>query len=330
MARFSSMKARQCRRVFANVVVGVLAAQLLGSFMGTDILDVDTMTTFAMPSGAGAQLTASQTAEDASFTQRSRPLFFTAQEPRTPRRATVEGVNIGAKVLNAMGAGAVAAVIQAMFSAVMEPIVNRVLVKRMKVADALAEVTPAMMFKYFQTTISTNFLKFPFFEAINAFCGCLALPSSVRGLITGFVFTTATLPITNYRYRKSMQLEVKLGDLYEAYLPTVIRDIVYGIARNFFTVALLTKNPTWTTADPQVLFIVVMLGCFTSAPFNEWRGYLLQTKGQKIPFGEFFKVQNFVRSTSLGATQQGLAIGIGYWICPIVSKFVNGILAAIR
>merc|ERR1711988_588644 len=232
----------------------------------------------------------------------------------------------GAKIINAMGAGAVASVIQAALSAVGEPIVNRVLVKRMKIMEAWNDVSPSMMVDFFKTTLTTNFLKFPFFEAINAFCAALPIPPSVRGVFTGFVFTTATLPVTNYRYRKSMQLEVNWGNIYEAYAPTVIRDIAYGIVRNYCTIWTLAACPQWAATSPQVLFIVVILGCLGSAPFNEWRGYLLQSKGQKIPFDEFFKPANFIRSTSLGAIKQGLALAVGYWCAPPVTKFVHGLL----
>merc|ERR1719433_2631805 len=104
------------------------------------------------------------------------------------RPAADAAAGVGAKVINAMGAGAVASVIQAALSAVGEPIVNRVLVKRMKVMEAIKDVSPAMMLDFFKTTLTTNFLKFPFFEAINAFCACLPINSSVRGFITGIVF----------------------------------------------------------------------------------------------------------------------------------------------
>merc|ERR1712176_1403664 len=210
------------------------------------------------------------------------------------------------KVINAMGAGAVASVIQAALSAVGEPIVNRVLVKRMKIMEAINDVSPAMMLDFFKTTLVTNFLKFPFFEAINAFCAALPISPSIRGVFTGFVFTTATLPVTNYRYRKSMDLEVNWANIYEAYFPTVIRDIVYGIARNYCTIGVMALQPSWTPATPQCLFIVVILGCLISAPFNEWRGYLLQSKGQELTFSEFFKPSNAARSTLLGAFKQGL------------------------
>ena len=43
-------------------------------------------------------------------------------------------------------------------------------------------------------------------------------------------------------------------------------------------------NAAYTVASPEVLFIVVILGCLISAPFNEWRGYLLQSKGQELTF----------------------------------------------
>merc|ERR1712079_586566 len=64
-----------------------------------------------------------------------------AGEPRDARtaRPVVVEAGLGGRVLQAVSAGAVAAVVQALLSAVTEPIVNRVLVKRMKVADAIAE-----------------------------------------------------------------------------------------------------------------------------------------------------------------------------------------------
>ncbi|CAK0836969.1 unnamed protein product [Prorocentrum cordatum] len=229
-----------------------------------------------------------------------------------------------------MGAGAVASVIQAALSAVGEPIVNRVLVKRMKIMEAINDVSAAQMLNFFKTTLATNFLKFPFFEAINAFCAAFPISPTYRGIFTGFVFTTATLPVTNYRYRKSMDLEVNWANIYEAYPPTVIRDIVYGIARNYCTIAVLGLNSAWSITSPEVLFIVVILGCIISAPFNEWRGYLLQSKGQELTFKEFFKPSNFVRSTSLGAIKQGLALALGYWCAPPATRMVAGLVASIK
>jgi hypothetical protein len=329
----ASAKGLQARRVFAYVAIAMFAAQLFCDLPATDMIDADTLSTFAVPANTKQPVVAGIEGAEVKYLTQSASSYLSGRDTapgrgsgRAKMQATAAGVNIGQRVLNAMGAGAVASVIQAALSAVGEPIVNRVLVKRMKVMDAVRDVSPAMMLDFFKTTLATNFLKFPFFEAINAFCACLPIPPTVRGFITGFVFTSATLPVTNYRYRKSMQLEVKVADLYEAYVPTVIRDIVYGIVRNYCTIFTLKLVPEWKIQDPQVLFIVVILGCLGSAPFNEWRGYLLQTKGQKIPFDEFFKPANFVRSTSLGALKQGLALAAGYWCTPPVSKFVHGLM----
>mmetsp|Transcript_30754 Transcript_30754/g.95632 ORF Transcript_30754/g.95632 Transcript_30754/m.95632 type:complete len:342 (-) Transcript_30754:49-1074(-) len=330
--------AHQNRRLFAYVALAAFAAQLLadvsvGSFSVADEVAFTAPTLRDPLSGTGSLVSAQHAPTAWAGAQGPEPFRHSqgrAGSGRTSTRAAEAAATIGSKVLNAMGAGAVASVIQAALSAVGEPIVNRVLVKRMKIMDAINDVSPKMMLNFFKTTLTTNFLKFPFFEAINAFCAAMPISPSVRGLFTGFVFTSATLPVTNYRYRKSMELPVNWGNIYEAYVPTVIRDIVYGIARNYCTIGLLKAVPQWTISSPQTLFIVVILGCLISAPFNEWRGYLLQSKGQELTFSEFFKPSNFVRSTSLGAIKQGLALAVGYWCAPPATRLFNGIFAAIK
>lgn len=321
------------RRLFAYVGTAVFLITLLAQ--DVQVFDMETSLTFAVPTltrTAATHLTAAKESAAcpvATFGRGQSPTR--AEKCRTAQQAAELSLGvIGQRVLHAMGAGAVASVIQAALSAVFEPIVNRVLVKRMKTWDAIRDVKPAMMLAFFKTTLITNFLKFPFFEAINAFCGALPISPSIRGFVTGSVFTTATLPVTNYRYRKSMQLPVNWGNLYEAYLPTVLRDIFYGIVRNWSTIFVLAANPAWKATTPQVLFIVVILGCLGSAPFNEWRGYMLQSKGQELTIREFFKPINFIRSTSLGALKQGIALAVGYWCAPPVSRFVGSVWASFR
>ncbi|CAK0841755.1 unnamed protein product [Prorocentrum cordatum] len=327
-------RARQARSsLFAYAALAALAAQLLVELHVADFADGEALAAFAVP-GAPAVSTQVEAATAGQLTRRAPSAFEMAAGRAaggaTARAAAAPAVSVVSKVVNAMGAGAVASVIQAALSAVGEPIVNRVLVKRMKIMEAINDVSAAQMLNFFKTTLATNFLKFPFFEAINAFCGAFPISPTYRGIFTGFVFTTATLPVTNYRYRKSMELEVNWGNIYEAYPPTVIRDIVYGIARNYCTIGVLALNSTWTAASPEVLFIVVILGCLISAPFNEWRGFLLQSKGQELTFKEFFKPSNFVRSTSLGAIKQGLALALGYWAAPPATKFVKGLIMAAK
>lgn len=325
------------RRLFAYVALAALAIQLLlpeETPLAPEAHDAEPVLLFAPVAVQGPPTLpaiATEQTSGHSFTH-GRTGAPRTEQPRTAQRAApVAGVaTLSSKVLHAMGAGAVASVIQAALSAAFEPIVNRVLVKRMKVMDAVRDVSPSMMLRFFKTTLITNFLKFPFFEAINAVCAHLPISPSIRGFVTGLVFTTATLPVTNYRYRKSMQLEVNWGNLYEAYLPTVIRDIFYGIVRNWSTIVVLAANPTWKATSPQVLFIVVILGCLGSAPFNEWRGYLLQSKGQELTVKEFFKPKNFIRSTTLGALKQGLALAAGYWAAPPASRFVNELMQSLK
>jgi hypothetical protein len=326
-------RTRQPRsNLFAYVVLGALAAQLLVDLEVSDFVDGETHAAFAAPGAATSAGTAVEVVAAKTLTRSTEGWQNSRWRTggRTAAHAAAPAMTITQKVINAMGAGAVASVIQAALSAVGEPIVNRVLVKRMKIMDAINDVSAAQMLNFFKTTLATNFLKFPFFEAINAFCAAFPVSPTYRGIFTGFVFTTATLPVTNYRYRKSMDLEVNWANIYEAYPPTVIRDIVYGIARNYCTIGVLSLNSAWSITSPEVLFIVVILGCLISAPFNEWRGYLLQSKGQELTFKEFFKPSNFVRSTSLGAIKQGLALALGYWCAPPVSKFVAGLMASLK
>merc|ERR1719401_2698638 len=125
------------------------------------------------------------------------------------------------------------------------------------------------------------------------------------------------LPVTNYRFRKSMGWEINPALLYQAYVPTVARDIVYGWARGFvggaFNSALAPETPLGKAA---VFGVVVWAACIISSPGNEWRGYTLQPKDRKLPFAEYFKPVNYVRSTGVGATIMGIALMAGMLATP--------------
>eukprot|EP00448_Togula_jolla_P023100 CAMPEP_0170591238 /NCGR_PEP_ID=MMETSP0224-20130122/12296_1 /TAXON_ID=285029 /ORGANISM="Togula jolla, Strain CCCM 725" /LENGTH=199 /DNA_ID=CAMNT_0010915087 /DNA_START=60 /DNA_END=655 /DNA_ORIENTATION=- len=135
------------------------------------------------------------------------------------------------KIVSAAAQGCTAATVAAILSAFTEPLVNRLLVKRMTFGQAFAEMTFAATAKFFLTTFPTNMLKFPVFEVINMILSFTSLSGSIRGIVNGFLFCTIMLPVTNYRFRKSMGWEIKPALLYQAYVPTVSRDIVYGWAR---------------------------------------------------------------------------------------------------
>lgn len=241
---------------------------------------------------------------------------------------SAQELGVLARIIQAASTGAVGAVVGAILSACAEPVVNRVLVKRVPLQQALAEVNAEAIVKFFKTTLPTNFVKFPFFEAVNVLMSMVQVSPSLRGTVTGAVFTTATLPITNYRYRKSMGLPIELGLLYQAYTPTVLRDIVYGIVRNNVTSILIGRDVEFSKTNQGRfvnMFLTVMSSCVISAPGNEYRGFCLQPKGKEKPFMEFFQPQNFVRSTCIGSLIMSTALATGALVTPkaqeVVSKF---------
>lgn len=176
---------------------------------------------------------------------------------------------------------------------------------------------------FLKTTMATNFIKFPFFEATNVIMAGFDVPPSLRGAITGTVFCTTTLPITNYRFRKSMNMPIDAAALYQAYLPTVLRDIIYGITRNkamAYMVSLDPKNAGTNGKRFLNMFCTVIAACVISAPGNELRGYVLQPPARRQAFVDFFQPSKFVRSTSIGALIMAISLGTGTLATPQVEK----------
>merc|ERR1719229_1407704 len=228
-----------------------------------------------------------------------------------------EGPNFMTKVVSAAAQGATAATVAALLSAVTEPLVNRLLVKRMTFAQAYAEINFALVSNFFLTTFPTNMLKFPVFEVINMVLSFTTLSGSVRGIVNGWLFCTVMLPVTNYRFRKSMGWEINPALLYQAYIPTVARDIVYGWSRGAVGGALNSAlAPESAFGRAAVFGLTVFAACIISSPGNEWRGYTLQPKDRKLPFAEYFKPINYVRSTGVGATIMGIALMVGMLVTP--------------
>lgn len=224
-----------------------------------------------------------------------------------------------AKVVGAAAQGAVGAVVAAVLSSVSEPLVNKILVERIGLQEAVAQLDSKKVFSYMQTTMSTNFIKFPFFESTNVIMQGVDVPPAIRGSATGAVFCTLTLPITNYRFRKSMNLPIELGSLYQAYLPTVFRDILYGMVRNQIQPKLIARDPKWAQTDAgrfTNMFVTILAAAVLSAPGNELRGFCLQPPGRAKPFAEFFQPSKFIRSTSVGAMIMAFSLGVGTVMTP--------------
>ena len=113
--------------------------------------------------------------------------------------------------------------------------------------------------------------------------------------------------------------------LTKAYLPTLGRDIVYGMSRNMVEAFLKTNYPSLRhSASGQfiAMFITALAACILSSPFNELRGYTLQPKSKQKSFGEFFKPAKFVRSTAVGASNLALALATGKLVVDPVKVFL--------
>mmetsp|Transcript_14652 Transcript_14652/g.33324 ORF Transcript_14652/g.33324 Transcript_14652/m.33324 type:complete len:308 (+) Transcript_14652:86-1009(+) len=228
------------------------------------------------------------------------------------------------KVAGAAAQGATAALVAAALSACTEPLVNRLLVKRQTFGQAWQESSFSATAKFFLTTFPTNMLKFPIFEVINIVLGSTGLEGSLRGIVNGWLFCTVMLPVTNYRFRKSMGWEVKPALLYQAYIPTVARDMVYGWARATVGKGLGSSlSPETELAKATVFGTVIFLACIISSPCNEWRGFTLQQPDKRLPFMTYFKPVNYARSTGVGATIMGIALASGYLVTPYAEKFMG-------
>jgi len=221
------------------------------------------------------------------------------------------------KVVGAAAQGMTAAFVAAILSACTEPLVNRLLVKRMTFAEAYKELSLKIVANFFLTTFPTNMLKFPVFEVINMMLSFTSLSGSMRGIVNGWLFCTMMLPVTNYRFRKSMGWEIKLPLLYQAYVPTVARDIVYGWARGLVGAQFMAAfEPEDALSRAFVFGLTISAACVISSPGNEWRGYTLQPADRKLPFAEYFKPVNYVRSTGVGAIIMGIALMLGQLVTP--------------
>jgi len=244
------------------------------------------------------------------------------------KAAMADQKDFAGRVIGAASQGAVGAVVAATLSAVTEPVVNNILVNRVPVIQAFKEIDPQKVMSFLKTTMATNFIKFPFFEATNVIMSGVDLPPTARGTVLGTVFCTTTLPITNYRFRKSMGLEINASSLYQAYPATVLRDILYGIVRNNVMTFMLGLNPQRAQTNLgrfTNMFATVMAACVLSAPGNELRGYCLQPPNKRQSFGDFFQPSKFVRSTSVGALIMSVSLGIGTLATPQVEKLVANI-----
>ena len=115
------------------------------------------------------------------------PTYGVVEASTLTKQAMSEQDFVG-RVIGAASQGAVGAVVAASLSAVTEPLVNSMLVKRTPLLEALKELDPVKVQNFLKTTLATNFIKFPFFEATNIIMQGVDLPPTARGAALGSVF----------------------------------------------------------------------------------------------------------------------------------------------
>ena len=81
--------------------------------------------------------------------------------------------------------------------------VNRILVERITIQQALEDFDIQKAFKFLRTTLPINLFNFPLSETMNETSGTilkrLQLSKSAKGAIVGVIYTTLTFPLGYYR-----------------------------------------------------------------------------------------------------------------------------------
>jgi len=230
------------------------------------------------------------------------------------------GGHEGAPVAKAVAAGAIAAFVQAALFAITEPIMNRVGVRRTSLREAVKQVDVGMMLRHFQTTLPTSLIKQPLNEGLLAAMRATGWSDGVQGLVLGILYPTLTLPLTNFRMRKSLNESYNFGDLYAAYFPTLVRDVVGQQARTRVS-SFCVYTLGWPRQSPAAMAFSMFMTCVISSPFNELRNFYM--KRGDMTWKEFFQLKRCIRSTAVGACNFGLALWAGYWIVPKLTRFLQ-------
>lgn len=221
--------------------------------------------------------------------------------------------------------GAVGAVVGAGLSAFTEPMINRVLVERISVKESLKRFDVKANIRYFKTCLWTNFIKFPYFEALNSAMYTTSISVGLKGALTGIFFTIGTLPLTNYRFCKSMRMPIDRKALFKAFLPTLFRDTLYGICRSRARVNLATTFPELLTTPlgrAALLFPEILIATLLSSPGNELRGYMLQPKHSRMGWKAFFRPKSYAQSALVSGSILAISLSVGslvtFWLKSIL------------
>lgn len=205
-------------------------------------------------------------------------------------------------VLSATSAGVCAAVVMAFLSAILDPIKDRLLGRRLYFGSGQSWRCR------FEIGFLVQLIKFPIFEPLLLWllstkfltCGIYA-----RAALAGILFAVFTLPFTNFRMAVSNS--TMANSPFKAILPTIARDTVYAVGRAALPALIIAKYSSkahrLSVASPEVLFAAVVGACLLAAPFNELRdrqlsrAYAANFMPLKSTF--FAVIRSFLQAASL-------------------------------
>eukprot|EP00435_Cladocopium_sp_Y103_P068045 s42_g30.t4 len=156
-------------------------------------------------------------------------------------------------VLSATSAGVCAAVVMAFLGAIIDPIKDRILGRRLYYGPGQS----------WRCRFEIGFV-----VQIIKTCGLYT-----RAALAGLLFAVLTLPFTNFRLGVSNQ--TMASSPFKAILPTIARDIAYSLGRAALPAMIIahysSRAHRLTSSSPEVLFGAVAGACLLAAPFNELR-----------------------------------------------------------
>jgi len=222
-------------------------------------------------------------------------------------------------IRSAAAAGVVSALVMAVLSAVIDPLKERFLRRRV-----YAGRKPGKLRCFFTVSLCVQLIKFPLFEPLLVWALVTnLLPFSsplLRAALAGVAFATATLPFTTFRMGASNRSYAHRGGTLKALLPNAARDAVYAMARASIPAMIVAHFSTGahrlTPFMPEVLFPSVFAACLLAAPLNELRDFSLVRRTAS----EFFLPFRYAIFAVIRSALQAEALVLGYRYAPVVVK----------
>lgn len=227
---------------------------------------------------------------------------------------------------SAAAAGVVAALVMAVLTAVVDPLKDRILRRRV-----YAGCKPPQIRCFLGVSLCVQMIKFPLFEPLLVWALATKLvpftSPLARAALAGVAFAVATLPFTNFRMavfaadttttgsgEASNRSYRSRGGTLRSFVPTVARDTVYAVARVALPAVIASK-----CGGDMALFRTVFTACLLAAPFNEFRDLSLANRKAS----EFFLPFKGAVFAVIRSALQAVSLVLGYRYAPIAVQQVT-------